>query len=153
MQPKIGYILISTFLNSIGVLWTVKRAVFGENDKIVFTVEGIAQKQLKIQAVAYDAVKDKFADADKGTTYYYVVDKAALTRKMPSDSDPDGIIYAKTANGEAVTHLSVNIGLGKKGLQIRHSLILQAIKYNENAVKSLEVRGDPPGSGLDIPPH
>jgi hypothetical protein len=126
--------------------------LFGDKEKIVFTVEGIAEKQLKIQAVAYNAVKDKFADADKGTTYYYVVDKAALTRKMPSDADPDGMMYAKTESGELVTHLSVNIGLGKKGSQIRHSLILQAIKYDENAMKSLEVRGDPPGSGLEIPP-
>ena len=126
--------------------------LFGDNEKIVFVVDGIAEKQLKIQIVAYDAVKDKFNNADKSNTYYYVVEKSALNRKMLSDFDPNGIIYAKTANGEPVTHISVTVGTDKKNNQHWFYLFLDAVKANDNNVKSLELRGEPPGSGLEIPP-
>ena len=127
--------------------------LFGNNDKIVFIVDGIVEKQLKIQAVAYDAVKDKFANAQKGNTYYYVMEKSSLTRKMPAEFDPDGIMYVETANGELVTHLSATIGTKKIKEQNWYYLFVDAVKVNELREQKIELRGPPPGSGLGIPPN
>lgn len=125
--------------------------LFGTSDKIVFVVEGIADKQPKFRTLVYEDVKDKFTEADKGNTYYYVVEKSSLIRKTTTDFEPDGIMYAKTSNGEPVTHVSASIGTDKKDNQTWHYLFLDAVKFDENGVKPLGVRGNPPGSGTQIP--
>ena len=53
-----------------------------------------------------------------------------------------------TTSADAITKIEL---YEKKSTQIRHFLMLESIRYNENAVKLLEVRGNPPGSGLQIP--
>ena len=125
--------------------------LFGDNDKIVFIVDGIAEKQLKIQIAAYEAVKDKFNNADKGNTYYYVLEKPTLNRRTPSEFEPDGIMYYKTPEGERVTHLAATIGTDKKNSQTWYYLFLDVIKFDRNNVNVLQVRTEPPGSGTQIP--
>jgi hypothetical protein len=120
--------------------------LFGTSDKIVFVVEGIADKQPKFRTLVYEDVKDKFTEADKGNTYYYVLEKSFLIRKTPNDFEPDGIIYGKT-------HISATIGIDKKKNQTWHYLFLDAVKFDESGLKPLGVRGEPPGSGALIPPR
>jgi hypothetical protein len=126
--------------------------LFGTSDKIVFVVDGIKEKQLKIRTLVYEDAKTLFNNAENGNTFYYVLDKATLNRKTPTDFEPDGIMYAKTSNGEPVTHVSATIGTDKKDNQTWHYLFLDAVKFDENGVKPLGVRGDPPGIGSKIPP-
>jgi hypothetical protein len=126
--------------------------LFGTSDKIVFVVDGIKEKQLKIRTLVYEDAKTLFNNAENGNTFYYVLDKATLNRKTATDFEPDGIMYAKTSNGEPVTHVSASIGTDIKDNQTWHYFFLDAVKFDENGVKPLGVRGDPPGSGLRVPP-
>jgi hypothetical protein len=100
----------------------------------------------------YEDAKTLFNNAENGNTFYYVLDKATLNRKTVTDFEPDGIIYAKTSNGEPVTHVSATIGTDKKDNQAWHYFFLDAVKFDENGMKPLGVRGEPPGSGTQIPP-
>ena len=122
--------------------------LYGSNDKIVFAVENIPMQQVRIKAMAYADAQKLFADAENGNIYYFVLDRAFLDRKTPSDSDPNGIMYNKMSNGEFIRHLSFSIGTNVRGNQNWYYLIVEPYN-NSNAI---ELRGEPEGVGAKVPP-
>lgn len=122
--------------------------LYGSDDKIVFAVENIPTQQVNIKAMAYADAQKLFADAEKGTIYYFVLNKSFLNRKTPSDSEPNGIMYNKMSNGEFIRHLSFSIGTNVRGNQNWYYLIVEPYN-NSNAI---ELRGEPEGVGAKVPP-
>jgi hypothetical protein len=121
--------------------------LYGTDDKIVFAVDNIPSQQVHISVLTFTAAQKRFTDAEKGTTYYYVLDKSFLTRKTPSNSQPDGIMYNKLPNGERVRQLTVSIGTDIRGNQNWYYLIVQP-DFNSGGI---QLRGEPDGVGVKIP--
>ncbi len=121
--------------------------LYGSDDKIVFAVENIPTQQVHIKAMAYADAQKLFANAEKGNTYYFVLDKSFLDRKTPFDNEPNGIMYNKMSNGEFIRHLSLSIGTHVRGNQNWYYLIIEP--YNNG--NAIELRGDPPGVGTKVP--